>query len=78
MTWLEIVSIYEEDSRFTIVRKDLAYKNLQIIWNVLHRLIKFLQILVQFQRKFKEHYYSPNGAGFYICELSFEMLSCDS
>lgn len=84
---LEIISI--DDPIFKATRVDgeeavnytriyLAHRNLQIIWNALHIVVRFLPILVQFQRRFKERYHSPDGAGFAICQSSFEMLSCDS
>lgn len=75
-TDLEIISI--NDPIFKYMRIDLAHKNLQIIWNVLHKIVRFLPILVEFQRRFKERYHSPEGAGFAVCQSSFEKLSCDS
>jgi len=75
-TDLEIISI--DDPIFKYMRIDLAHRNLQIIWNALYKIVRFLPILVQFQRRFKERYHSPDGAGFDICQSSFEMLSCDS
>ena len=75
-TDLEIISI--DDPIFAYMRIDMAHRNLQIIWNALHKIVRFLPILVEFQRRFKERYHSPDGAGFAICQSSFEMLSCDS
>lgn len=75
-TQLEIISI--DDPIFKYIRIDMAHRNLQIIWNTLHIVVRFLPILVQFQRRFKERYHSPDGAGFSVCQSRFEMLSCDS
>lgn len=75
-TDLEIITI--DDPIFKYMRIDLAHRNLKLIWNALHKIVRFLPILVQFQRRFKERYHSPDGAGFAICQSSFEMLSCDS
>ena len=73
---LEIISI--DDSIFECMRIDMAHRNLQIIWNALHKIVRFLPTLVELQRRFKERYHSPEGAGFAVCQSSFEMLSCDS
>lgn len=84
-TDLEIITI--DDPIFKYMRIDLAHRNLKLIWNALlscvrdsqhPAVVRFLPILVQFQRRFKERYHSPDGAGFAICQLNFEMLSCDS
>ena len=73
---LEIISI--DDPIFEYMRIDMAHRNLQIIWNALHKIVRFLPTLVEFQQRFKERYHSPDGAGFAVCQSSFEMLSCDS